>query len=112
MHSSIENALYPRPAVSAAAGAAAASVSGQALTIVGTTTGVFTAFDQFTKQVFFDIQNADVIVTIDGTAPVLGSRGNRLPVGTNYTWSKACAQAARFVSTGTSSFLFCHEIAI
>lgn len=107
MHSSIENALYPR-----AAYAGTSFVSGQALTVSGVVTASFATFNTYTKQVFFDVQNADVVVTIDGTSPVLGSRGNRLPVGTNYTWNASTAANAKFVSTGTSSFLFCHEIAI
>lgn len=108
MHA-IGNALYPRVAVSVGS---SSGISAQAFTVVGTTTASFTAFSTYTQQVFFDVQNADVVVTLDGTSPVLGSRGHRLPVGTNYTWNASVASSAKFVSTGTSSFLFCQEIAI
>lgn len=112
-HSSIENVFYPRNAIApTVASPSGATVSGQALAITGTTTASFSAFNQFTKQVYFDIQTADVIVTTDGTNPVLLSRGHLLKVGTNQIWNADRAKNAKFVSTAASSFIFCQEIAI
>lgn len=107
-HSNINN-LYPRVAITQGT---SGSVSGQALSITGTTTASFAAFKVDTQLVFFDVQTADVICTLDGTNPSLLGRGHRLPVGTNYTWNMSVAAAAKFVSTGASSFLFATEIAI
>lgn len=109
MAHSNQNALYPR--VSIGQGSTTA-VSGQALSITGTTTGAFASFNTTTNLIFFDVQTADVICTLDGTNPALLSRGHRLAVGTNYTWNASLAAGAKFVSTGTSSFLFAQEIAI
>jgi hypothetical protein len=104
-----ENALYPRVAITQGTSSA---VSGQSLAVSGVVTASFASFKVDTKQIFFDVQTADVIVTLDGTNPVLLSRGHRLAAGTNYTWNASLAAGAKFVSTGTSSFLFLQEIAI
>lgn len=106
-----ENALYPRVALQLPPNSASA-VSGQALTITGTTTASFAAFQSDTKHVFFDVQGADVICTLDGTNPVILSRGHRFAALTNYTWNASVAKGAKFVSTGTSSFLFLQELGI
>lgn len=104
-----ENALYPRVAITQGTSSA---VSGQSLAVSGTVTASFGTFKVDTKFIFFDVQTADVICTLDGTSPVLLSRGHRLGSGTNYTWQASVAAGAKFVSTGTSSFLWLQEIAI
>ena len=105
----IDNVFYPRVALNS--GSPYAVVSGQALTVTGVTTAQFAAFATTTRVVFFDVQVADVVVTYDTTNPVLLSRGHRLPVGTNYSLNASVAAAAKFVSTGTSSFIFLQELA-
>jgi hypothetical protein len=107
----IDNVFYPRVALNATAPYAA--VAGQALSVSGTVTASFASFQVSTKLVFFDIQSADVICTLDGTTnPVLLSKGHRLASGTNYTWNASVAASAKFVSTGASSFLYLQELAV
>lgn len=107
-YSNINN-LYPRVAITQGT---SSQVSGQALSISGVVTSSFATFKVDTQLVFFDIQTADVLVTLDGTSPAALSRGHRLPVGSNYTWNASVAANAKFVSTGTSSFIFLQELAI
>jgi hypothetical protein len=104
----IDNVFYPRVALAAVAPYGV--VSGQSLSISGTVTASFAPFATTTRLVFFDVQTAGVIVTLDGTNPVAITRGHALASGTNYTWNASVAAAAKFVSTGTSSFLFLQEL--
>ena len=104
----IDNVFYPRVALNATSPYAV--VSGQSLSVSGTVTAQFASFATTTRLVFFDIQSAGVCVTLDGTSPVSGTRGHALASGTNYTWNASVAAAAKFVSTGTSSFLFLQEL--
>ena len=104
MHSQI-NVLYPKPTVLNNN----ASVSGQSLTVGASVTSFVTPFNNYTNLVFVDVQTADVIVTFDGTNPALGSRGHRLPVGTNYTWSTATASQAKFIQATVGAILFASE---
>lgn len=106
-HTSNVNNLYPKPS----ANAAGTVIAGQSLAPAGTAVS-FAAFASGTALVFFDVQTADVIVTHDGSTPVLGTKGNRLPVGTNYTWSPATAAAAKFISSGAASFIWAQEFSI
>ena len=103
----IDNVFYPRVAITIGTSSA---VSGQSLSVSGVVTSSFATFKTDTRIVFFDVQTADVIVTLDGTSPVALTRGHRLPAGTNYTWNASLAANAKFVSTGTSSFLFLQEL--
>lgn len=104
----IDNVFYPRVAINAAG----AVISGQALSVSGTTTASFASFDVTTKLVFLDVQTAGIIVTFDGTAPVALTRGHAFASGTNYTWNASLAARAKIVSQGTSSFIFVQEIAV
>lgn len=103
------NNLYPRVALTSAGKTGTVS---QALAISGVVTGAFSSFQSTTNLVFFDVQTADVICTIDGTSAALLTAGHRLQAGTNYTWNASVAKGAKFVSTGTSSFIFLTELAI
>lgn len=107
-HTSNVNNLYPKPTTSPAG----AVIAGQSLAVAGSPVAFGTAFSTNTAVVFFDVQTADVLVTFDGSTPAALSKGTRLPVGTNYTWSPATASAAKFISTGASSFLWLSEFSI
>ena len=59
----------------------------------------FAAFNLITQCVMFDVQGADAMVTIDGSAPTT-TNGHRLYQGQSYTWSKAMAASAKFIRQG------------
>jgi hypothetical protein len=60
------------------------------------------AFNSLTRYVVIDVQDADSFVSYDGTTP--GSTyGHRLYAGRSYTWSKAAAEKAKFVATGSTT---------
>ena len=60
------------------------------------------AFDSLTKYIAFDVQDADVFMTFDGSAPTT-SNGHKLFAGRSYTFSKEAAAKAKFISSGTTS---------
>jgi hypothetical protein len=107
-HTSNVNNLYPKPTTTAAG----VVVAGQSLAVAGAAVQFGTAFNTNTALVFFDVQTADVIVTFDGSTPLLGTRGTRLPVGTNYTWSPATASAAKFLQAVGAGFLYLTEFSV
>jgi hypothetical protein len=86
--------LYPKPTSGAA---------DQRLTVDATSGGVqFSAFADLTRYVVLDVQDADVMVTFDGSAPT-STNGHRLYAGSNFTWSKAAATAAKLIRQGGTS---------
>jgi hypothetical protein len=89
------NNLYPKPAVYRSS-----AVADQRLT-VSTAVVQFSAFADTTNMVMFDIQDADVMCTIDGSTPS-ATNGHRLINGRAYTWSTAMAQAAKFIKQGVT----------
>ncbi len=58
----------------------------------------FLDFAPTTTMVMFDIQNGDVLCTVDGSAPnpTAPINGHFLKAGTMYTWSAEMAKRARF----------------
>ena len=99
------NVFFPIPAGS--------SLQDQRLTVDSTVGGVqFTAVDSAKAQfIMFDIQTADVMVTVDGTAPTT-TNGHRLYAGTFYTWSTGMVNAAKFIAaTATSGVVHASPIA-
>ena len=79
-------------------------IADQRLTVDNTAGGVqfATAFNENTRQVMFDVQDYDVMCTIDGSAPTT-TNGHRLTAGTRYTWSKEMATAAKFIRQGANN---------
>jgi hypothetical protein len=64
------------------------------------------AFDSLTKYIAFDVQEADVYMTFDGSAPVATSgseNGHKLFAGRSYTFSKEAAVKAKFIRSGGTS---------
>lgn len=57
------------------------------------------AFDSLTKYIAFDVQDADVFMTFDGSAPTT-SNGHKLLAGRSYTFSKEAAAKAKFIQAG------------
>ncbi len=57
------------------------------------------AFDSLTKYIAFDVQDADVFMTFDGSAPTT-SNGHKLFAGRSYTFSKEAAVKAKFIQAG------------
>lgn len=93
------NNIYPRPAY-----AASAAVADQRLTVDSTAGGLqFTAYNiPNVDSVMFDVQTADVMCTIDGSAPTT-TNGHRLYAGTFYTWATATFNAAKFIAATATS---------
>lgn len=60
------------------------------------------AFDSLTKYIAFDVQDADVFMTFDGSAPTT-SNGHKLFAGRSYTFSKEAAIKAKFIRSGSTS---------
>ena len=60
------------------------------------------AFDSLTKYIAFDVQDADVFMTFDGSAPTT-SNGHKLFAGRSYTFSKEAAVKAKFIRAGGTS---------
>lgn len=76
----------------------------QRLTVDATAGGVqFSAFPAGTDYVVWDVQDAEVMVTFDGSAPTT-TNGHRLAIGQTSTWSIPTATAAKFIrQAGTSA---------
>lgn len=55
-----------------------------------------TLFGSVAREVVWNVQTADVIVTFDGTNPTT-SHGHLLPAGASGTWSVETATAAKFL---------------
>ena len=92
------NLWFPKPSINNLS----AVVADQRLAVADTAVGFATTFNIITDFVMFDIQGADVMCTIDGSAPT-ASNGHRLYNGTSYTWSKAQAQAAKFIRQASTN---------
>jgi len=60
------------------------------------------AFNSLTKYIAFDVQDADVFMTFDGSAPTT-SNGHKLFAGRSYTFSKEAAVKAKFIRSGSTS---------
>jgi len=102
------NNLYPRPST----GSGATVLVQSKLTVTSTAAVNFSAFDTTTDLVFFDIQSGDVIVTFDNSTPATASSGNRLQVGTNYTWRRGTLQLAKFIAVSTTAFISAQEFQV
>ena len=102
MANSFVTNLYPIPS---------GSGNDHRLTVDDTTGGVLfsgvnddntNAFDALTKYIAMDVQDADVFMTFDGTAPTT-SNGHKLFAGRSYTFSKEAAVKAKFIRSGGTS---------
>ena len=96
MNSLVTN-LYPRPN---------GTVSGENLSCATSGTGVsFAAFDSDTKYVMIDVQDNNVIVTFDGSAPT-ASNGHLLVKEKGLiTLSAQAAKAAKFLRVSAASMV-------
>lgn len=59
------------------------------------------SFSDTTNMIVLDVQNADVMVTFDGSTPS-STNGHRLYSGSHFTWSRATAAAAQFIRQGST----------
>lgn len=75
-------------------------VADQRLT-VSSSVVTLSAFADTTNMIVLDVQNADVMVTFDGSDPS-ATNGHRLYSGSHFTWSRATATAARFIRQGST----------
>jgi hypothetical protein len=97
------NNIFPKPTIYRGS-----SVADQRLTVSSSAVQL-SAFGDTTNMVMFDIQDADVMCTIDGSTPT-ASNGHRLYQGRAYTWSTAMAQAAKFIrQAGTDAVIHASE---
>lgn len=94
------NNLYTKPAIDNTN----TPVADQRLTVDATVGGLqFTAYDtRVVALVDLDVQDADVMVTFDNSAPT-STNGHRLYVGNSYTWATARFNAAKFIRQGSTS---------
>lgn len=85
--------IYTRPALQGTT-----YLADQRLTVDDTSGGVtFTDYTaSYVDTVELDVQDADVMVTFDDSAPTT-SNGHRLQVGTKCTWSVARFNVAKFI---------------
>ena len=75
----------------------------QRLTVDSTAGGVvLSAFDAGTDYVVWDVQDADIMVTFDASAPTT-TNGHRLYAGQCGTWSIATATAMKAIRQGATS---------
>ena len=92
------NNIFPKPSWYRSA-----AVADQRLTVDNTVGGVqFATFNDTSTMIVLDVQDADVMVTFDGSAPTT-TNGHRLYSGSHYTWSVAAAQQAKFIRQGASN---------
>jgi hypothetical protein len=89
------NNIFPKPSIYRSS-----AVADQRLT-VSTAVVQLSAFADTSNMVMFDIQDADVMCTIDGSTPS-ATNGHRLYQGRAYTWSTAMASAAKFIRQGST----------
>lgn len=94
-----KNNIYTRPALQGTT-----YLADQRLTVDATAGGVqFTAYTQtYVDTVELDVQDADVMVTFDGSAPT-SINGHRLYAGNRMTWGVARFNAAKFIRQGATS---------
>jgi len=98
------NNIYPKPTIYRGTAA-----TGQRL-VISTPPIQFLGFSDTTNMVMFDVQDADVICTLDNSIPSV-TNGHRLYQGRAYTWSTAMAKAAKFVRLGaTDGVIFASEL--
>ena len=90
------NNIFPKPAIYRGS-----SVADQRLAVSSSAVQL-SAFGDTTNMVMFDIQDADVSCTVDGSTPT-GSNGHRLYAGRAYTWSTAMAASAKFIQQGATA---------
>lgn len=102
------NNIYPRPST----GVSATIVPQLTKTVTSTAAVQFTGINTQSDLVFFDIQGGDVMVTFDNSTPATGSSGNRLIVGTNYTWRRGTFSVAKFLAVGTTAFISAQEFQV
>ena len=92
------NNIFPKPSWYRSS-----AVADQRLTVDATAGGVqFSAFNETSTMIVLDVQDADVMVTFDGSAPT-STNGHRLYAGSHYTWSVAAAQQAKFIRQAASN---------
>lgn len=90
------NNIFPKPAIYRGN-----AIADQRLAVGGSVVQ-FSAFNDITTMVMFDIQDADVSCTVDGSTPS-ASNGHRLYAGRAYTWSTAMAASAKFIQQGATA---------
>jgi hypothetical protein len=101
--------LYPVP--NGTIGDRVLTVAGSAVTLLTTaslTGNTVNSFDELTRYIVLDVQDADVRVTYDGVAPT-ASVGHRLFAGRSYTWAKETAEKAQFIAVSTSAKVHASE---
>lgn len=94
------NNLYPKPAFDNAN----SPIADQRLTVDSTAGGVQgTPYTEASVTlVDLDVQDADVMVTFDGSAPTT-TNGHRLYVGVAVTWAVSRFNNAKFIRQGATS---------
>ena len=71
------------------------------LTVSSSVVPFSTVWDITTQYIVLDVQNADVMVTLDGSTPS-ATNGHRLYAGSNAVWSRQAATAVKFIRFGST----------
>jgi hypothetical protein len=95
--------LYPVP--NGTIGDRVLTVADSAVTLLTTASlsgNTVASFDELTRYIVLDVQDADVRVTYDGVAPD-ATTGHILFAGRSYTWAVETAEKAKFIRKGSTS---------
>lgn len=84
--------------------------SAQRLSVTSATAVGFGAFDPSTNVISFDVQSADVFMTLDGSTPTT-TNGHKLYAGRAYSLSIQAARVASFIADSTTAIVYGTEMA-
>jgi hypothetical protein len=98
------NNLYPKPAIYNNAAVADQRIATESILVTG-----FSSLAPTTNMVMLDIQDGDVMCTVDGSEPT-STNGHKLAVGNYYMWSAAMAAQARFIAVSTSGSIHASQL--
>ncbi len=83
--------------------------SAQRLSVTSGTAVEFGAFDPSTNVISFDVQTADVFMTLDGSTPSTAN-GHKLYAGRAYSLSIQAARVASFIAASGTAIVYGTEM--
>lgn len=101
MYNSRVTNLYPAPTPSD-------EPTDQQLSVGGSVVQFTQPFNDLTRYVVLDVQDADVRVRFSGEDPT-ASLGHILYAGQSYTWDVKAAREARFIAAGGAAVIYATE---
>ena len=85
------------------------SASAQRLSVTSSTPVEFGSFDSSTNVISFDVQTADVFMTLDGSTPST-TNGHKLYAGRAYSLSIQAARVASFIADSSTAIVYGTEM--